>query len=202
MSVVYMFNKPSGCITACSDARHKTVMDYFPESDRETLFPVGRLDKDTEGFLVITDDGALSFDLMKPEHHVKKTYFFWAQGVLNEDKLKEFEKGVSIYKDKDIVTAPATIEILSVATLGSIKELLNGEDEKLGTRRALLPVTSGVITITEGKKHQVKRMIRYAGARVVYLKRIAIGNLHLDPTLPLGAYRALNEEEIKIIKTR
>ena len=84
----YMFNKPRGCITACRDERHKTVMDYFPREEREGLFPVGRLDKDTEGFLIITDDGQLSFRVTSPEHEIEKTYVFYARGELDRDKIK------------------------------------------------------------------------------------------------------------------
>ena len=201
MKEYYMFHKPRGCITARRDARHATVMDYFPEDKRDELFPVGRLDKDTEGFLLVTNDGNLAFNLMMPEREVPKTYFFWAQGILSEENVSRLECGVSIYKDTERITAPARIEILETSTLRDIKDLLTGDDTKVSNRRGDLPVTSGLITITEGKKHQVKRMIRYAGCRVVYLKRLKIGTLSLDESLPKGKYRELTPEELENIKS-
>lgn len=196
MPEYYMFHKPRGCITARCDARQKTVMDYFPNDKTEVLFPVGRLDKDTEGFLIITDDGMLCFDLMNPENKVPKTYFFWAQGVLTEDKIRELESGVNIYKSGDAETAPARITLESTGILRDIKALLVGNDIKLSNRRGELPVVSGYMTITEGKKHQVKRMLGYAGCRVVYLKRISIGEVLLDENLRPGEYRALKSCEL------
>lgn len=193
----YMFHKPRGCVTARRDERHKTVMDYFPEEKRDVLFPVGRLDKDTEGFLIVTNDGNLCFELMKPEHEVPKMYFFWAQGILTEDNIRELESGVSIYKNKE--TAPAKITIEKTANLRDIKELLTGNDTKISNRRGDLPVVCGYITITEGKKHQVKRMIGYAGCRVVYLKRVKIGGVMLDEALPIGQYRALRSDELELL---
>lgn len=198
----YMFHKPRGCITARRDDRHKTVMDYFPEQRRNELFPVGRLDKDTEGFLLITNDGELCFELMSPENEIPKTYFFWALGTLSEEKIKEVESGVSIYKGRDFETAPAKITLSEVARLADIKELLSEEDAKMSHRRGEMQVMAGYITITEGKKHQVKRMIRYAGCRVLYLKRVKIGNLELDRELPRGSYRPLSSEEIDLIRCK
>ena len=198
----YMFNKPGGCITARRDARHATVMDYFPEASRDLLFPVGRLDKDTEGLLLITNDGDLCFELMSPETQIPKTYFFWALGTLCEEKIKEVEAGVSIYKGRDFETAPAKIEVIETKTLADIKALLSEEDAKMSRKRGEMTVTSGYVTITEGKKHQVKRMIRYAGCRVLYLKRVQIGNLPLDSELPRGAYRALSPRELDLIKCK
>ena len=111
-----MFNKPSGCITARRDERHKTVMDYFPQEKRDLIFPVGRLDKDTEGFLLVTNDGQLFHELMMPERKVSKTYFFWAKGTITEDKISELESGAAIYPDKSELTAPAILKIVSAST--------------------------------------------------------------------------------------
>ena len=201
MKEYYMFNKPSGCLSARRDERAKTVMDYFPEEKRDVLFPVGRLDKDTEGLLIITDDGPLFFDLMKPEKKVSKTYFFWARGSLSEEKIKEIENGIPIYADESFLTAPATLKILETKTLSDIKEFLSDDEAKLSRKKGQLPVFSGLLTITEGKKHQVKRMIKYAGCHVVYLKRIAIGELCLDKSLERGEYRPITEEELVLLKT-
>lgn len=196
----YMFNKPSGCVTACRDERHKTVMDYFAD-EAEGLFPIGRLDKDTEGLLLVTDDGMLSYNLMMPEKKVKKTYFLWARGVMSEEKRTELERGAAIFPGKDDITAPATVRVLERKTLGDVREYLPDGD-RLSPRKAILPVFSALITITEGKKHQVKRMINYAGCKVLYLKRISIGGLSLDPSLPLGEYRSLTDRELKLLKDK
>ena len=200
MKEYYMLHKPRGCITARHDVRHKTVMDLFPEEKRELLFPVGRLDKDTEGLLIVTDDGMLSFGLMNPRHKVSKTYFFWALGEPSEEKLSLVERGVHIYASREALTSPASIQVLERATLKEISHLLDYEDTKMSKRRGALPVYSGTITITEGKKHQVKRMIRYAGNRVLYLKRLSISGLTLDPELQPGEYRALTDEELSLLR--
>ena len=199
MSEYYMFNKPGGCITARRDPRHKTVMDYFPEEKRDTLFPVGRLDKDTEGLLLVTDDGVFNYNLLTPEREVPKTYFFWVKGRPSEEEISDIESGVKIYKNHDFETSPSKIEISAESTIGEIKELLSGEALKLSRRKPTLPVTSGYITITEGKKHQVKRMLMSAGCKVIYLKRTRIGDLSLDEGLPKGAYRPLTEEELRLL---
>lgn len=195
-----MFNKPRGCVTARTDPRHKTVMDYFPEEKRNQLFPVGRLDKDTEGFLLITDDGKLSYEIMMPEHKVSKTYFFWAKGNLNHEKLLNLRGGAPIYHNSDVLTAPARIELLSDGTLGDIKDLISADELKIAHRRPQLPVFSGTVTITEGKKHEVKLMLKYVGCKIIYLKRLAIGNLILDPELSVGRYRAIDSDEIEKLK--
>lgn len=197
----FMFNKPKGCITACRDERQKTVMDYFPPKEREGLFPVGRLDKDTEGFLIITDDGRFSFHISEPREHIPKTYFFYAKGELTEEKIKALEAGVKIYTDEDRITAPARVKQLGVRPMKEIAHLLDeSEAPRLkNTRKGDVPVTAGVITITEGKKHQVKRMIKSVGMTVVYLERIAIGTVHLDETLKRGQYRELTETELKAL---
>ena len=200
MMEYYLFHKPSGCITARRDERHKTVMDYFPEEKRDVIFPIGRLDKDTEGMLILTNDGMLFHDLMLPERKVEKTYFFWARGEISEEKISELESGAAIYPDKTELTAPAKLSIVERRTFADIKHLLSEEDSKLTRRKGELPVFSGLLTITEGKKHQVKRMLKYAGCKIVYLKRVAIGDLKLDPTLPIGSYRELTSEELEKLK--
>lgn len=196
-----MFNKPRGCITACSDARHKTVMDYIPENEREGLFPVGRLDKDTEGFLILTDDGKFGFRVSEPKSLIEKTYFFWAKGTLDEEKIKRLEEGVGIYNDPDMITAPARVKKICEAKLRDISHLLDEDEAKLRlTKRGDVSVTGAMITITEGKKHQVKRMALAVGLRIVYLERVAISGVFLDKTLPRGEFRPLSEDEISKIK--
>ena len=195
-----MFNKPRGCITACADPRHKTVMDYIPECEREGLFPVGRLDKDTEGLLILTDDGKFCHHVNDPEHRVEKTYFFWAKGTLTDEKIKALEEGVNIRIIKDHLTAPAKIEKLSEATMRDISHLLDEEPMKLKhTKLGDIPITSGKITITEGKKHQVKKMANAVGMQIVYLERVAVESVWLDENLPRGKFRPLTEEELQKI---
>ncbi len=205
MAEYYMFNKPIGCITARRDARQKTVMDYFPEEKRNVIFPVGRLDKDTEGFLLLTDDGALCARLMKPESGISKTYFFHAlckEGkVIGENEAEILEGGVKIYQGSEALTAPAKVQTTVVGKLSDIKNLLSDKDAKMSARKGEMPIVSGYITITEGKKHQVRRMIGYFGARVVYLKRVSINGVKLDPELSLGKYRALTELELELLRS-
>jgi len=196
----YILNKPSGCITARRDPRHKTVMDYLPEEKRDLLFPVGRLDRDTEGLLIITDDGLLAQSLLHPKAHVSKTYFFYALGTLTEDAVREIEGGIRLYPTRDVVSAPAKITVLGTSTLSSVFDKLSEEDKKRARKRPDTPVICGTVTVTEGKKHEVKRMLMYAGCRIVYLKRISMGGLNLDKDLPTGAYRPLTDEEIHLLK--
>ncbi|MBR2466106.1 MAG: pseudouridine synthase [Clostridia bacterium] len=200
MAEYYMFNKPVGCITARRDERHKTVMDYFPEEKRDVLFPVGRLDGDTEGFLLVTDDGELCYKLLRPEHHIPKTYFFIATGALGDEKIALLEGGVKIYKNSDLITSPAKIEDVRALTYKDIAEHLPEKERRMSERRASLPAVSAFITITEGKKHQVRRMLRHVGCKIVYLKRVKMGELSLDAGLPLGKYRSLTAEELEILR--
>lgn len=200
MPEYYMFNKPSGCVTARTDERHRTVMDYFPEEKREKLFPVGRLDRDTEGFLLVTDDGELCFKLLRPEHHIPKTYYFKATGTLSDEEIERLEGGVSIYKNRDYVTSPARIEAVRHLCYLDIIDHLPERERRMSERRAALPAVEGTVTITEGKKHQVRRMLRHVGCKIVYLKRIKMGDLALDEALPLGEYRPLTGEELSVLK--
>ena len=196
----YMFNKPRGCVTARRDAQHKTVMDYFSECDRDILFPVGRLDRDTVGFLLITDDGMLCTRLMRPEGHVEKTYFFVAKGEMSDDNVTRLEGGIDISVRKMAKTKPAELEIIERTTLGRVLEYLDYDNRKIALSRPDLPAFIGKLTITEGKKHQVKRMIRHFGAKVVYLRRISLGGVPLDESLAEGSYRELTAEELATLK--
>lgn len=202
MSRYYMFHKPTGCVTAKTDDTHKTVMDYFQEPDKELLHPVGRLDKDTEGLLFVTDDGKWNHMLMHPDGHVDKTYYFRAMGELTEEKSRQLCSGIEL--EEGYITKQAKIERLTYTTLESlhpwIKHMAEQSQDKkykkLLRNPATTLVTNGYITISEGKKHQVKRMLKAAGCYVVYLKRIAIGNVELDENLAPGEYRPLTVEEL------
>lgn len=189
--VYYMFNKPSGYITAKKDMIHKTVFDFFKDIDIDGLFHVGRLDKDTEGLLLFTNDGEFEHKLMHPKKHVEKTYFFWALGELSEEDMKILEEGVYIKKGT-MLTKPAKIKVEQHGLYKDFKDqihtIINYNDQ---------PVVSGYLTISEGCKHQVKRMLKSVGCHVVYLKRTSIGKLNLDESLEKGQYRLLKEIEIK-----
>jgi len=196
-----MMNKPRGCITACKDEDHKTVMEYLPPEFRDTLRPVGRLDKDTEGLLLFTDDGIFNQKLMHPEHHMPKTYLFWALGTLDEHKKEQLAQGV-LLRGCSEPTAPAFLDMKETAEISDIRSLINLEQQPgILKNPANTSVVSGLLTITEGKKHQVKRMLKAVGCYVVYLKRISIGGLTLDPTLPPGSWRDLTEVEYHLLSS-
>ncbi|MBO6016042.1 MAG: rRNA pseudouridine synthase [Lachnospiraceae bacterium] len=172
----YMFYKPAGCVTARSDKEHRTVFDYVKEIPCKDLFAVGRLDKDTEGLLLLTNDGNLDHSLMSPQKHVQKTYYFEADGTLTDEKIRQLEEGVLIGADEP-PTAPAILEQVT-HTDGRV---------------------SGRIKITEGRYHQVKRMLHAVDCQITYLKRTAIGALQLDESLGGGAFRRLTEDELKLL---
>ncbi|NFR85598.1 MULTISPECIES: pseudouridine synthase [unclassified Clostridium] len=192
--VYYMFNKPSGCITATKDNVHKTVFDYF-DKDMNGVFHVGRLDKDTEGLLLLTNDGEFEHKVMYPEKHVEKTYFFWALGSLDDEDKKQLQKGVFIGSN-EALTKPAKIDIHKSGSYIEFKEEIPINSLKNKDHQ---PVVSGYLTISEGQKHQVKRMLKAVGCYVIYLKRISIGGLKLDESLKMGDYRDLTELEINSI---
>lgn len=194
----YMFNKPGGCITARRDDRHSTVMDYFPENMRNTFHPLGRLDKDTEGLLILTDDGKLDMQVMQPDNHVPKTYYFYAIGVFDSEKAKRLENGVMLRARQEL-TKPAKTEYISSCTMDDILHLIPPQYRTKMSKNPHIPVFEGRITITEGKKHQVKRMLKCVDCCVVYLKRISIGSLKLDESLAPGEYRELTEKELELL---
>ncbi|MBK5239649.1 pseudouridine synthase [Clostridium sp.] len=179
--VYYMFNKPAGYITARVDTVNKTVFDFFDDVNMNGVFHVGRLDKDTEGLLLLTNDGEFEHQLMYPQKHVCKTYLFWALGSLDEEDRMKLEQGICMGKG-ETQTKPAKIEVQKCGMLDS-----NHYNQ---------PVVSGYLTISEGRKHQVKRMLKAVGCYVVYLKRVSIGGLMLNESLKKGQYRALTEVEI------
>ncbi|MHC1683973.1 MAG: pseudouridine synthase [Clostridiaceae bacterium] len=194
--VYYMFNKPAGCITARKDKVNRTVFDYF-DDNINGVFHVGRLDKDTEGLLLFTNDGEFEHQLMHPEKHVEKTYFFWALGSLNEEDRKKLEQGVHIGKG-EILTKPAKIEVQRSGVYKEFKDEMGIKDlHNLDSSHYQQPIVSGYLTISEGRNHQVKRMLKAVGCYVVYLKRVSIGVVALDETLKKGQYRPLTEVEIQ-----
>lgn len=177
--VYFMMNKPQGVISATEDLMHETVLDLLEMQDSlQEPHPVGRLDIDTEGLLILTNDGKLTHRLLSPKHHVDKRYYAEIDGIVTEDDIVQFKEGVTL--DDDYETLPADLEILST-------------DEEAGTSVIEL-------VIREGKFHQVKRMMQAVGKEVTYLKRLEMGPIKLDDTLELGAYRELTSEEIDLLK--
>ena len=187
----YMFNKPVGCVTARTDDRYPTVMDYFKELHNENLSPVGRLDLETEGLLIITDDGAWNQLMTRPEHGKEKCYEFFVLGELTEEKKHMLEQGVAVI-GSDKMTAPAKLELTEKTqlqyVLPDLPELLQ---QKYFHNRPFHPVTKGKIIITEGRKRQIRRMMKAVGCLVIYLKRISMGDIVLDPELAPGEWKEI-----------
>ena len=174
--VYYMLHKPAGVVSATEDKQEKTVLELLgPEDRRDGIFPAGRLDKDTEGLLLLTDDGILAHRLLSPRKHVDKTYYAKIEGTVTEVHVQQFREGLDIGDGKK--TLPAVLAILSSG-----------------------PETSEIrITIHEGRFHQVKRMFEAVGCKVTYLKRLSMGEVSLDETLAPGEYRPLTEKERELL---
>ncbi len=173
----YMLNKPAGVVSATEDRRDTTVIDLIKEKKRKDLFPVGRLDKDTEGLLLITNDGDLAHRLLAPKKHVDKVYYAKIDGMVTEEDVKRFAEGIDIGAEEEEMTRPAKLDIMKSAEESEIR-----------------------LTIHEGKFHQVKRMFLAVGKEVTYLKRERMGTLCLDENLKPGEYRLLTEEEIENVR--
>lgn len=171
----FMLNKPQGVVSATEDRRFQTVVDLIGDARRKELFPAGRLDIDTEGLLLITNDGQLAHQLLSPKKHVDKVYFARVEGILPSDVKEQFAKGLTL--DGEVKTLPAQLELLKEG-----------------------PVSEVRLTIHEGKFHQVKRMFEAVGCRVIYLKRLSMGSLVLDETLAPGEYRRLTDDELRALK--
>ena len=167
-----MLNKPAGYLSATEDGRGLTVLDLLPpELKKQGLFPVGRLDKDTEGLLLLTNEGGRAHDLLSPRHHVENVYYTPVAGHLSEEDCRAFAAGMTL--DDGLVCQSAGLEILSA-----------GEESEAH------------VTLREGKFHQVKRMLAFRGKPVLYLERVRMGNLPLDLSLSRGEYRFLTAEEL------
>ncbi len=191
----YMLNKPAGVLSATTDKKTKTVVDLIP-SARKDLFPVGRLDKDTEGLLLITNDGQLAHELLSPKKHIGKTYVAHIKGTLPDNATELFEKGLKV--DEEFTAMPAQLYVMGVPDSCedySGKEIVE-EQLRLGEK-----ITTVQVIIKEGKFHQVKRMFQAVGCEVIYLKRLQMGPLILDENLNPGEYKPLSEDMIKCLKS-
>jgi len=176
--VYYMMNKPQGVISATEDPKHRTVLDLLDDLARsKEVFPVGRLDIDTHGLLLLTNDGKLAHALLSPKHHVDKTYLAQVKGIMAQEDVEIFAKGIPL---KDFTCQPARLEILSTDTEKNQSQIR--------------------VTIAEGKFHQVKRMVAYCGKEVVDLQRLTMGTLVLDENLERGEWRRLTKEELEVLR--
>lgn len=188
----YMFHKPAGCVTALQDKTEKTIMDYFTNLDTTGLRPVGRLDKDTEGLLLLTDDGKFLQHMTHPDSGIEKTYFFWAMGIPNEAKAAALANGIVLRGMETGTTRPAILEVLETRTLAEVAPVIVGKRrDHILRNRPEHPVFSGHLTLTEGRKHEVKRLLRGIGCYCIYLKRLRMGDFVLDPDLAPGEYKEL-----------
>ncbi len=185
----YMFNKPFGCVCARRDDRWLTVLDYFRELQNPDLSPVGRLDRETEGLLFLTDDGKWNQQMTHPDHAKEKQYAFTAMGTLTEAQCRSLESGI-LLTGSDRPTAPAKVEIIDHSRLCEILPTLPDELQwRLSRNHPDQPVTFGNLTLTEGRKHQVRRMLRAVGCYVIALKRLSAGGIVLDPKLKPGQWK-------------
>ncbi|MBR5309975.1 MAG: pseudouridine synthase [Oscillospiraceae bacterium] len=192
----YMLNKPSGVVTAVRDKDSLTVMDCFPEEMRSGLHPVGRLDRDTEGLLIITDDGELTFRLTRPEFGINKRYFFRAFGKISSEDIAKLKKGGLLYGNNE-EARPAFISDISTSTVENDLEHIPEESRAHCMKNPKGETFSAVITVSEGKRHEVKLLLKSVGCRIFYLKRISMGDFVLDPMLKPGEFREFNPVEIK-----
>lgn len=175
----YMLHKPQGVISATEDKHDETVIDLLSDEDfREDLFPVGRLDKDTEGLLILTNDGQLAHRLLSPKKHVDKEYFARISGIVTEEDITQFAQGLTLKSGEAVKPGKLVVDAVDEAT---------GESEIR-------------LIIQEGKFHQVKRMFEAVEKQVIYLKRLRMGELYLDEALELGAYRPLTESELQLLE--
>lgn len=199
--VYIMLNKPAGYISATYDKNEATVIDLIDEKYLPfEPFPVGRLDKDTEGLLILTNDGKLSHRVLSPKKHVPKKYYAIIKGIVTKEDIEKFKEGLDI--GEGYTTKPAELEIIKELEIEKLSENLEIDLEEL--KEAIDYKNEGLceinVSISEGKFHQVKRMFKAVGKEVIFLKRIKMGGLCLDESLELGEYRELTEEEIKLLE--
>ena len=188
----YMLNKPAGCVSATKDGLSQTVIEFLKSEPTRDLFPVGRLDKDTEGLLLITSDGMLAHNLLSPKKHVDKTYIAYVDKPLDKDQINLFKTGLDI--GDETPTLPAEIYEAS-------EQEVNYNLEKASINKENFSYSAVYnVVLKEGRYHQIKRMFEHFKSTVVYLKRLSMGNLQLDSKLLPGHYRPLTPEEIISIK--
>lgn len=186
----YIFHKPAGCVTALRDATHPTILSYLGALDMTKLRPVGRLDYDTEGLLILTDDGAYNQYMTHPADGVEKEYFFWAMGNFTEEKRKKLESGILLNGEEEAPARPAKLSLVQESKLTEIYNYIRGKQkEHILKNRPDTPVFSGYITVTQGRKHEVKRLLKSIGCCCIYLKRVRMGDVVLPEDLDVGKVR-------------
>ena len=190
---VFLLSKPRGTVTAMRDERKATVAELLPPDLLGTLHPVGRLDKETEGLLLFTDDGRLDAALLSPDARVEKTYFFRAAGDLPPHAEEEIARGIPLTRE-GALSAPAVLTVARRCTLGDLVPHLPPREAAYCLRRAKRPATEGTLTVTEGKWHEVRRILGYFGLSVLSLCRTEFGPITLGD-LPPCELRPLSEEE-------
>ena len=187
----YMFNKPFGCVTARRDDKFPVVMDYFRELGDPDLSPVGRLDRETEGLLFITNDGMWNRKMTLPGEHKEKCYEFTVMGELTPEKVAQLERGVLLRGD-DTPTAPCRIEITGFSTLGEVLPTLHPDIQRKSAHNPMdRPMTFGIITVTEGRYRQIRRMMKVVRCLVLALKRVSVDGIELDPELKPGEWKEI-----------
>ena len=191
MAHYYMFHKPYGCVTARTDARYPTVMDWFRDLGNNSLSPVGRLDRQTEGLLFVTDDGQWNRAMTRPEFQKEKVYTFTVLGDLTSQNVQKLEQGVLLQGD-DNPTAPAKVTVTGHTVLSEHLPHLHPEVQQATCHnRADHPISFGQITITEGRNRQIRRMMKTVGCVVLELKRISVDGIELDETLQPGQWKEI-----------
>ena len=186
----YIFHKPAGCVTALRDDREPTIVQYLDGLDMQKLRPVGRLDRDTEGLLILTDDGKYNQRMTHPQAGISKEYFFWALGTFDEEKRHVLMQGASLRGNREVTARPALVRICEVSTLAQTEPYVKGKTrERVLKNKPDSPTFSGYITVTEGKKHEVKRLLKSIGCCCIYLKRVRMGEVRLPDDLPPGQVR-------------
>ena len=198
MHEYYMLYKPRGYISAMADPVHRTLAELVPPQITTKLHPVGRLDKDTEGLLLLTDDGMLDNHLLRPEHHVMKTYLFMAFGTMTDEDAARMSAGVTLY-GSGFHTAPADCAVTGHSDIGHCEAYLPADRREHYMKNPSRPVSMGTVRIREGHKHQVRLMVKAAGGHVFYLKRTHIGPLALDAAMRPGDLRPLTADELHML---
>lgn len=196
----YQFHKPGGCVTALCDANRPTIMNYlakYENIDMTRVRPVGRLDLDTEGLLILTDDGTYNQYMTNPTNQIEKKYLFYALGMCTEEKKEKLRNGMVLPRSEEIAR-PAKMEVIRELTLQNLPEEIWAKlTDKVKKNRLDTPVFIGYMTVTEGKKHEIKRLLKGIECYCIYLKRVSMGNVILNPELALGEVCEFTPEEIE-----
>ena len=201
MPVYLMFHKPAEYLSAVRDAQKPTVMEFFPPELRERIHPVGRLDYMTRGLLLFTDDSRVDRALLLPERHVVKKYAFSAIGVMTVEKIARLETGV-IIGSSGVVSRPAKFTMGSICTVRDIRDDLPSFRKNDYLKNPEGPAFHGTLEVTEGRKHEVRLMLRAVDCRIMRLTRVEMAGIRLDPDLPEGKYRPLNAAEMAILESQ